>query len=563
MSSLVSDASSASPTQSAPPSSPPDQAQLMAAFAARARRDHDAVRLYAGVLAGLMGLFILFHFFGLLRRPLKLGPFTSLRRLVSVKVPGVPSLGHGTLLLFYLGLNVGFIFVYTDTSFLSLRVVVAARTGWLAVANTVLTVFFSLKNTPLGYLTGVSYERLNILHRISGLTTFLFVVVHAASYSSVFLDQQNAARLRVREEIFGIVAGFSLLTVVMAALTLQRRRYELFYVLHVVFFVVSLVFMSLHHPTAAERVIIAMGLAAGMWCLDRLLRVSRLIYHGINNTATLQPLPNGGTRVILNKKLLGANPGEHAFLWIPGIRRFETHPFTIARAEPLEFVVASQDGFTRDLHQYASKSPGAVLRASVEGPYGQIPDPSRYDKVVIFAGGSGGSFAFGSALRLLQATEGSDKRDVTLVWSMRNSALLEWFSAHLRDIGQSPGFKTSIHITGQTEVEKLSNRPGLGTADGSEGALVLEDSLGDESGIELSSLTGDLPSYIHGASVHYQRPDVNDCVTQAVEGMTSRQRVLVMACGPAGLLKEVRSVATSRMISGGPHVSLHCEQFGW
>ncbi|KAI8661062.1 FAD-binding FR-type domain-containing protein [Fusarium keratoplasticum] len=553
MSSLASDASTAAPTQSAPPPPPPDQAQLMAIFAARARRDHDAMRLYAGVLAGLMGLFIIFHFFSLLRRPLKLGPFASLRRLVSVKVPGVPSLGHGTLLLAYLGLNVGFIFVYTDTSFLPL----------LAVANIVLTVFFSLKNTPLGYLTGVSYERLNILHRISGLTTFLLVVVHAASYSSVFIDQQNAARLRVREEIFGIVAGFSLLTVVMAALTLQRRRYELFYVLHVVFFVVSLVFISLHHPTAAERVIIAMGLAAGMWFLDRLVRASRLVYHGINNTATLQPLPNGGTRVILNKKLLGANPGEHAFLWIPGIRRFETHPFTIARTEPLEFVVASQDGFTRDLHQYASKNPGAILRASVEGPYGQIPDPARYDRVVIFAGGSGGSFAFGSALRLLQASEDSDKRDVTLVWSMRNSALLEWFSAHLRDVGHSSGFKTLIHITGQKEIEKPSNRSGLGTADGSEGALVLEDSLGDESAIELSSLTEDQPSYIHGASVHYQRPNVNDFVAQALEGMAPGQRVLVMACGPAALLKEVRSVTTSRMVSGGPHVSLHCEQFGW
>ncbi|KAH7247716.1 hypothetical protein MRS44_010812 [Fusarium solani] len=563
MSSLVSDASTAAPTQSAPPPPPPDQAQLMAIFAAQAERNHDAMRLYAGVLAGLMGLFIIFHFFSLLRRPLKLGPFASLRRLVSVKVPGVPSLGHGTLLLVYLGLNVGFIFIYTDTSFLSLRVVVAARTGWLAVANTVLTVFFSLKNTPLGYLTGVSYERLNILHRISGLTTFLLVVVHAASYSSFFLDQQNSARLRVREEIFGIVAGFSLLTVVMVALTLQRRRYELFYVLHVVFFVVSLVFISLHHPTAAERVIIAMGLAAGMWFLDRLVRVSRLVYHGINNTATLQPLPNGGTRVILNKKLLGANPGEHAFLWIPGIRRFETHPFTIARTEPLEFVVASQDGFTRDLHQYALKNPGAILRASAEGPYGQIPDLARYDRVVIFAGGSGGSFAFGSALRLLRASEGSDKTDATLVWSMRNSALLEWFSAHLRDVGHSPGFKTSIHITGEREVEKLSNRSGLGTADGSEGALVLEDSLGDESAIELSSITGDLPSDTHGASVHYQRPNVNDFVAQSVEGMASGQRVLVMACGPAGLLKEVRSVATSRMVPGGPHVSLHCEQFGW
>lgn len=161
-----------------------------------------------------------------------------------------------------------------------------------------------------------------------------------------------------------------------------------------------------------------MGLAAGIWFLDRVVRASRSVYHRINNTATLQSLPDGGTRVTLHKKLVAVNSGEHAFLWVPGIRRFEMHPSTIARAEPLEFVVASQDGFTRDLHQYASKNPGAILRASVEGPYGQIPDPARYDRVVIFAGGSGGSFAFGGALRLLRA---SDKRDVTLVWSMRTS----------------------------------------------------------------------------------------------------------------------------------------------
>lgn len=217
-----------------------------------------------------------------------------------------------------------------------------------------------------------------------------------------------------------MVAGFAILSVVTVALTLQRRRYELFYILHISFFVISLIFISLHHPTAATRVVIAVGVAAGIWLLDRLIRASRLVYYSINNTAALAPLPHGGTRVILNKKLIGAKSGEHAFLWIPGIRTFETHPFTITSIEPLEFVIASQDGFTRDLHQYALKNPGAILKASVEGPYGQIPDPNRYDKVLIFAGGSGGSFAVGTALRILRSFKGSFKRDVTLVWTFRD-----------------------------------------------------------------------------------------------------------------------------------------------
>lgn len=252
--------------------------------------------------------------------------------------------------------------------------------------------------------------------------SLILVIIHGASYSEFFLDQQNSARLRVKEEIFGIVAGFTILMVVAVALTLQRRVYELFYLLHVFFFVVSIIFICLHHPTAGERVIIAIGVATGLWLLDRVVRASRLVYHGINNTAILQPLPNGGTRVVLHKRLIGSKSGEHAFLWIPGIRLLQTHPFTITCNEPLEFVIASRDGFTRDLHQYAVKNPGAIMKASVEGPYGQVPDPSQYNKVLIFAGGSGGSFAFGSALRLLKSLEGSPNKDVTIVWTMRDSS---------------------------------------------------------------------------------------------------------------------------------------------
>lgn len=48
------------------------------------------------------------------------------------KVPGVPSLGHAMIFATYVGLNVGFMFVYVDDSFLSLHVIIAARTGWYA-----------------------------------------------------------------------------------------------------------------------------------------------------------------------------------------------------------------------------------------------------------------------------------------------------------------------------------------------------------------------------------------------------------------------------------------------
>jgi predicted ferric reductase len=38
------------------------------------------------------------------------------------------------------------------------------------------------------------------------------------------------------------------------------------------------------------------------------------------------------------------------------------------------------------------KNPCRVLKASVDGPYGSVPDFTQFDKVIFIAGGSGASF---------------------------------------------------------------------------------------------------------------------------------------------------------------------------
>lgn len=55
----------------------PDPAFLMQLFAARAKRDHEAMMYYAAALAGIMGLFIISHFVRLLvqKTRLQLGLF--------------------------------------------------------------------------------------------------------------------------------------------------------------------------------------------------------------------------------------------------------------------------------------------------------------------------------------------------------------------------------------------------------------------------------------------------------------------------------------------------------
>ncbi|KAH6975696.1 ferric reductase NAD binding domain-containing protein [Ilyonectria destructans] len=553
----------------------------MQLFAARAKRDHEAMMYYAAALAGIMGLFIISHFVRLLvqRTRLQLGlfalsaPFLNVarlfRRTLLSKMRGLPSVGHGVLATVYLALNIAFIFVNVDSSILSLHYIVGARTGWLSIANICFTVFLALKNTPLAYLTAWSYDRLNSLHQIAGWTTLALVVVHGATYSSFFLQQNDFARLRVTTDIYGITAGFTMLSIAVVTVSLRRWYYELFYLLHIFFFVVSLVFIGLHHPTVTERVVIAVGVAAGMWLLDRLVRLIRLCLYSINNTAAVFPLPNGGTRVVL-KKSIGAKPGEHSFLWIPKIRTFETHPFTITSVAPFEFVVASYDGFTRDLHEHAVQNPGAVLRASVEGPYGKIPDPEQYDNVVLIAGGSGASFAFGVAQRLLERPDTGLKRHITLIWIMKNSAYLDWFLVQLGALLRAADFSVSLYITNQSGLVNPSKDnqmvstssdiivpPGYGPVveKSRSGSLNLNSKPFEERS-EGDGNTQDFP-------ITYGRPDIHALIVDAVNRTPANQRILIMGCGPDKLMKKVRNSTTSCMRLNGPSIGLHCEQFGW
>lgn len=287
-------------------------------------------------------------------------------------------------------------------------------------ANFALVVFLALRNTPLAVLSSYSYERLNGLHQVAGYTSFVYLILHASMYTRFFLTDGYIDLLQKANVTAGIVAAFAFLGVVISAVFIRRIWYEAFYVIHVACFIVAIICSSYHQPSLESGVIIIFGLIAAMWVADRTLRTTRLLYRSVNNEATLIPLPNGGTRITLAKKPFGVVPGKHCFVWIPKIRMFESHPFTVVASEPTEFVVNAYDGFTGDLHKYALENPGVKLKASVDGPYGTFPDPLEYDKVVLIAGGSGASFTFGLAVNMLERMGPESTTSITFIWAVKN-----------------------------------------------------------------------------------------------------------------------------------------------
>jgi len=88
-------------------------------------------------------------------------------------------------------------------------------------------------------------------------------------------------------------------------------------------------------------------------------------------------------------------------------------------------VIAAYDGFTNDLHAYSINNPGVSLRASIDGPYGAVPDFARTaDKIILVAGGSGASFTFGLALDIIRKIGDSRIFSIEFIWAVKDQGTL-------------------------------------------------------------------------------------------------------------------------------------------
>jgi predicted ferric reductase len=225
--------------------------------------------------------------------------------------------------------------------------------------------------------------------------------------------------LRLPQQIHGEIAFACLTLLVMFSIAIIRANfYEFFYKIHIFLYLVIVVNVGMHQPVLAVRVVPIVSTLGTLWCIDRLIRTVRMLYYSQGNNVSLIPLPNGSTRVVF-KRHINCDPGSHAFVWIPAIRAFETHPFTIASATHTEFVVRKQTGFTADLHEYAQKNPTAELRAFFDGPYGAVPNFRTFEKVVLLAGGSGASFTFAVALDFITQTKNMRTKAIDFVWVVK------------------------------------------------------------------------------------------------------------------------------------------------
>lgn len=283
-----------------------------------------------------------------------------------------------------------------------------------------LCVFFGLKNTPLAPLAGVSHAQLNILHRIVGYTAVVLLILHAFVYTIHFGRQGRWSLFIEKENIEGMGAGIAMLALLMCIF--RHQHYEAFYASHIVGFVAAVILTGLHRPNWAKKLPLVMSIIFSVWVLDRVIRLGRMSCNLVNNSVTFHPLPDGGTRLVLKKPgVEAALPGSYCYLWIPRIRLYENHPFTIVSNGPsgLELVMKSRQGFTGAVGNFAARNPVATAWASVDGPYGSVPNMEDYNKLIFIAGGSGAAFTFGLMNRMMMQPQRFTDQSIEFMWAVR------------------------------------------------------------------------------------------------------------------------------------------------
>ncbi|KAI0867422.1 ferric reductase transmembrane component 5 [Hypoxylon argillaceum] len=536
----------------------------MAKLSAKQLSNERTLKILATVLSGVLAVLIINYWVRVLYARIRRCRSSSqsadsyIRGFLVKGRIGFPSTGHGLLVIAYILVNVVLMFTHLDYSKLNLY---AARAGWLASGNLAFLVLLALKNTPLAVLIGYPHNHLNYFHRVAGYLTISLMLLHAALYSPYYVAVKLKPETLIEtDNVMGIVSGSAMFLILLSVFFLKRMRYEVFYVAHVVLFIVSLVTLGLHRPEWIRRIPVITALAGGLWLSDRLIRGARLLCHFLNNEAQLIVLPGindsdkCATRVVLKKPLPRATPGSHCFLWVPGVRAFETHPFTIVSNGPggLELVSQAEDGFTRSLHEMAQAGTWGI-RAAADGPYGSVPDLTDYKKIVLIAGGSGVTFTFGLALNALDSHNASvcleekqQEQEIDLIWAARRIEHTRWFDQHANTL--------AIH----SSEDSITFGPLEGIA-GNESGMPSQ----EKDSTKVTTTTAGDKTRGSSPVLKHQKLNLEETILDALRPVGKDQRVLVACCGPERMAKGVRNAVAQCMTAGGPSITLHCESFSW
>lgn len=426
------------------------------------------------------------------------------------------------------------------------------------------------RNNLVALLTGISYEKLNWLHRTAGRTCVLTAWTHmGAMVGQVGKPTVNPANLTTAT---GILALTCISVMFLSSFGLFRcLAYEVFIALHICMGITLLVALYHHRPMYRHWVWASMII----WGFDRAVSLLKAAYANLGrkeSKAAVTLLGPDAVSVVAHAPNLKWRAGQHAFLVMPSVARLglESHPFTMANvpneAGEAVFIVRAHTGFTRRLVDHLQSS-DAQIKCFIDGPYGLPPMLGHYGGVLLVAGGTGITYALSHLLGIAKAARVGKSAVATarLVWNVRErDNPVAWISPLLKDLA-ADGLcvHLNVHLTSHgsgepTEPASTEQEHRDGNASpSSEPPSDHEKAVASDQG------------HIGLLSIKYGRSDIEAIIRNDIAGVPGDAGgMAVVVCGPTSLALDTRR-AVCRVNSAGAvakgqvPIEFYAEKFGW
>lgn len=369
---------------------------------------------------------------------------------------------------------------------------VAIRAGMLAVAMTPWIVATSMKANLISMMTGISHERLNVLHRWGGYLCLFLSLVHTVPfYMQASWDAPGYAQFQLLfPNSSGYIFGSGIACIVplgwlcIGSLPIIRKlAYELFLVLHIPISMayVGLLFWHCRNFLTSWHYLYS---TVAIWALSYFIRMFNLNWMNprkmawlIGDEAAVTLMAENAIKVTIPTQMKW-RPGQFVYLRMPGISVFENHPFTIASLcsedFPSEYGEMYRDctlvfrpfgGFTRRVLDTATeKGPFKTYRAYLDGPYGGMQrELAAFDTVILFAGGSGITAIVSQLLNLIKRMRDGKAvtRKIEVVWALKRLEAMDWFREELRicrEYAPPDSVTCSFYVTSAVRQSRVADR---------------------------------------------------------------------------------------------------------
>ncbi|OAQ94006.1 metalloreductase [Purpureocillium lilacinum] len=536
-----------------------------------------------------------------------------------------PPLGRVLFLLCYWAVIVAFMSWHAVIKDVYFWERIGYRNAWVTIMQLPMLYLLSMKLNPIAWLVGSSHERINWLHRWIARTMFVTATVHGFHFWTEwvladFVEYELSIMPLVR---YGLGAwGVLLWSVVVGFLPIRRLAYEVWLLQHIVSSVVMLWLLYKHIPATAQY-LLWMSISflvfdrAARWLLlfwqnTRWGRLSTSSCQGmkrIGHGVSLRAMGDSVTAVTIKDVHFQWHAGQHVYLWIPRLGPVEAHPYTIANAHQIkgtcccgsiQLIVRAHGGFSKRLHNYATRHPERVLTGFLSGPYGAPPQWDVYETIVLIGASTGASFTIPILEYVAAASHRTCVKKMEVILTARTAEELSYYIQRAKEAGKDArekGIEVRLHVAitgayseGESGVPLVrlrrddSSRKGhmqLSSYDEKTTDIELRDRStavdqpGTSSGCccRRSNSSATAGSLASDASIEYvreysSRPDIEALIREPVERAWGETAVVV--CGGKELVARTRNcvsrLSDERAVhkgTGAQGIYLHVEEYAF